>query len=329
MEKDMRKDRAWSSFERPRGVRACLADAWRAYALQPGKYVGFLLAPLLAAGAAFAAAGYMAARLWADFVLPLRLLAEAVGGAAPALVWAALPPRAVALAAGAVVVVAAGFFVWSGVAAAQLRFVRLHGRLPGRADAPEAAREALAAGGRALAVGVPVALVEAGLVALAAWLRSCEGVAPVAGAVLVLVLAVLVAVAAPVAFVAHVVERRPLGQSLWLPVSGFVRLMGGFVIIGVLTLAMLVPAVACALLPLATWLLSAHAGAMSYLMGDAAEAVPAAATGIWFAGAVPAAAFVLLGMSLPLWAFAYRLAADAATTGRPRRSPAGRQGDEK
>mgnify|MGYP002975855032 CR=1 FL=1 len=79
MEKDMRKDRAWSSIERPRGVRACLADAWRAYALQPGKYVGFLLAPLLAAGAAFAAAGYMAARLWADFVLPLRLLAEAVG----------------------------------------------------------------------------------------------------------------------------------------------------------------------------------------------------------------------------------------------------------
>ncbi len=304
MDADIKKDAAWASFAKPRGVRACLADAWRAYALQPGRFVGFLLAPLLLSGLAFAAAGYMAARLQLDFLLPLRLLAEAAGGGALLPLVRVLPAEAWMWAGGALLAAAAGLFAWGGAAAAQVRFVQRSGALPGVcgrgpwADVP-------ACGGRALLMAAVVLVVPAVAVALAA--------RPGAAAWRWLLPAVVAAYVLPTgaaAFVAYVVERRPLRSSLRVAVGGFRRLFGGFLLIGLLASVLLVPVALAASLPALTLLLSAGAGAMSSLMGDAAGAMPAAAVGLWFLCATAVGAFVLLNATLVLWAFSYRLAAD-------------------
>lgn len=309
MNTDVEKNVAWLSFEKTRSVRACLADAWRAYALQPGKYVVFLAIPLLLAGLAFTAAGYVVGLFYTDCLLPLRLFART--GADAAALWKAWDPpvRAWMLVGAAILLTATGFFAWSGAAAAQIRYVRRAGRLP-RATDTAVWRDALCCGGRALAVAALETVVMAVVGGGVGWLCAKSSGLWLA---LFAVIAVYVCVTGAIVTVSYAVEHRSFRSSLSLATKGFLRMFGGFLIIGLLTFVPIGIVTFVAHLPLLTLQLSAHAAAMSCLMGDAVSA-PALTPALYFSCGTMIGAFSLFNITMQLWAFSYRLAADDCRT---------------
>ena len=300
------KQPTWPVFYKDRSFKACIADAWLAFALQPKAYLRFLLPPLLLAGLCATAFSFIALYLSSTYALPLYMLA--LSGVDPHLLGLMFSPPASAwlLLGGALLSLAAAFFLWSGASAAQIRALRQNGALPAkgsRALYGEICRSggralllALLVGAALLIIGLPVGFL---CLKYSGWF------------VVIFILAfIYLTITGIIASTYYLVERRSLGASLRAAFGRFLRQFGGFLLIAVLMLIPIWIVGLMAGLPLLTLQLSYHAAAMSRLMGDAV-ATPGYVPALYFLAGIVSIAFVSFLHTILFWAFSYRMASSS------------------
>lgn len=300
-------------FHKDRSFKACMADAWKAFALHHKDFLKFLWPSLLFAGASFALLSFVLLHFFNQCLVPARLFLQS--GFDPQLVSFLFRPSVgfwVKLFLSLLVAVA-GYGAWMGCTVSQIRMVRASGSLPASSCWPFR-REIYRDGGRSVLAGLVMLAGNLALFALGAWAGlkwswwSLVAVVPVL---------VYWNVTGIMATTSCLVERTPLLAAWKMAFRHGMRRFGGIFLIALLTFIPIALVAMMAGLPALILQLSYAAETAALLAGDAVE-TPSYIPLLYLLTNLVVIAFILFNLTLQFWAFALRM---SAGQGSPAQEP--------